>query len=379
MKHAIISTLAACCAMLSGCAAQQDSTLRVYAGTYGEAIHIYDFNPADGSFLETGAIAAPNPSYLAFGDADGRLYAVNESGARSGISSFAEHPGGLWEQSGFCDEIGADPCHVYPMPGTPYVFTADYSGGALTVFKTVDGAITECCQSFEYESAFPYGEPLTERQTSAHIHQVKSIPADICKSTGIEGVWVLASDLGNDMIHILKFDGSADYPLTETGQILCGRGAGPRHLEFNAPASMLYCITELSGEVIAWKISSENGAPIFSQVQRVVADEVNAGGSADIHLSPDGNYLYCSHRLQNDGISIFSVGADGMLTKTGYANTGRHPRNFAITADGTTMLVACRDDKSIEVYDIDESTGLLTKRAGGLKMEADAPVCVLIR
>lgn len=383
MRHILFPALAISCALMGGCSAPHDDTLHILAGTYGEAIHAYDFSSTDCSFTQTAVIPAYNPSYIAFGDRDSQgrrtLYAVREDGVNSGISSFAENAEGVWEKSGDCDIIGADPCFVYPLTGTPYVLTADYSGGVLSVFRTEDGAVSTRCQSFDYASVYQDGAPVADRQAGAHIHQVKPIPSGILSEAGIRGEWVLASDLGNDQIHILSLVGSSDQPLTERGQISCGPGAGPRHMEFDPATLTLYCITELSGEVIAWRISSDGqGAPVFTEIQRTAADEVHAGGSADIHLSPDGHFLYTSHRLQNDGISVFSVNPDGTVTKTGYTLTGPHPRNFAITPDGTAMLVACRDGRSIEVYTIDKSTGLLTRRAGGLEMEKDAPVCVLI-
>ena len=78
---------------------------------------------------------------------------------------------------------------------------------------------------------------------------------------------------------------------------------------------------------------------------------VGAKGSADIHLSPDGKFLYASNRLQADGVAIFKVSpSDGTLTKVGYQLTGIHPRNFTITPNGKYLLVACRDTNEIQVF-----------------------------
>ena len=85
-------------------------------------------------------------------------------------------------------------------------------------------------------------------------------------------------------------------------------------MEFSADGKMLYCIAELSGEVLVYKVRGGK-KPAFKLVQRIQADEVNAGGSADIHMHPSGQWLYTSHRLENDGISIFKVLEDGKLEK----------------------------------------------------------------
>ena len=52
-------------------------------------------------------------------------------------------------------------------------------------------------------------------------------------------------------------------------------------------------------------------------MQTIAADTVNAQGSADIHISPDGKFLYASNRLKADGIAIFNIHPDnGMLSKS---------------------------------------------------------------
>ena len=100
-----------------------------------------------------------------------------------------------------------------------------------------------------------------------------------------------------------------------------------------------------------------------------------AKGSGDIHISPDGKFLYASNRLKADGIAIFSIQPDnGILTKVGYQLTGIHPRNFIITPNGKYMLVACRDSNVIQIYERDADTGLLTDIHGDIKV--DKPVCV---
>ena len=102
--------------------------------------------------------------------------------------------------------------------------------------------------------------------------------------------------------------------------------------------------------------------------------DAGARGGADIHVSPDGKFLYASVRLKNDGIAIFKIKPDGTLEKVGYQNTGKHPRNFAITPNGKYLLVACRDDNRIEVYERNAETGLLTSTARA--MQVSQPACI---
>ena len=206
---------------------------------------------------------------------------------------------------------------------------------------------------------------VSSRQEASHIHQLKAVPG---KAEG----YILATDLGADVIRLLKAGkGEGTLKFEHIKDIPCPAGSGPRHMEFSADGERLYVIAELSGEVLAYKVSG-SGEPEFELVQRVQADEVNAGGSADIHMHPSGKLIYTSHRLENDGISIFKVNEDGTLEKCGYAHTDRHPRNFMITDDGQLLLVACRDDRSIQVFRI-EKDGTLTLTPSKLVFESDMP------
>jgi 6-phosphogluconolactonase (cycloisomerase 2 family) len=129
----------------------------------------------------------------------------------------------------------------------------------------------------------------------------------------------------------------------------------------------------LSGAVIVFDYDSANGN--LSEKQSVQADTLDAKGSADIHISPDGKFLYASNRLKGDGIAIFSINpATGTLTKSGYQETGMHPRNFVITPNGKYLLVANRDSDIIRIFLRDAKTGLLENTFKDIQL--DMPVCL---
>ena len=331
----------------------------VVVGTYGEHLYRYSFD--GNSFTMLGSAEAANPSYaLAYG---GNIFAVSETGAGSGAYSFSD--GGV--KTADLRQTGADPCFVMIYEGR-YMMTADYSGGSISVFPIVDGVLAQLMEQLKFEGC----GPVSNRQESSHIHQLKTIPG--------RPEYILASDLGADVIRLIKVScglaGSSDIELCHVCDIPCPPGSGPRHMEFSKDGRMLYCIAELSGEVLVYEISDSDGSPAFSLVQQIQADEVNAGGSADIHIHPDGRWIYTSHRLDNDGISVFRIKDDGTLEKTGYTRTARHPRNFMITPDGSTLLAACRDDKVIQVFSIGND-GSLTLQPVSLQFEKDMPSSIV--
>lgn len=350
------------CALL--CLSCTEKAQTLYVGTYGEALHILKYDPDKGTLEADRTVPAVNASYICMReDSEGQqtmMFGVSENSEESGVYSFSKGSDGEWTENGYTGEVGADPCYILDIKGTGMVFTADYTQGSFSIFDASDGKVGKRIQSMEFEGA--------------HIHQGKEIPRSICEGAGVAGRHMLVSDLGNDIILIERI---TDNGIELEGTIECGEGTGPRHLEFNEPLSMLYCITELSGEVLVWKIDSNEGVLRFTPVQRLTADQAGAAGSADIHLHPSGRWLYTSHRLKNDGIAIMSVKKDGTLEMAGYRNTNPHPRNFTFSPDGRRMLVACRDSKSIQVFDIDPSTGLLSEEFQEFSTGDDGPVCLV--
>ena len=323
--------------------------LPIYIGTYGNHCYTAEFDAMSKRVAVTGAVDAIDPTYLCTGE--GVLYSVSEHQGHPGVYSFRDNV-----QTGYCDEIGESPCHILGFGDGKYVATANYSSGSISVFKSEDGVIVKHLQDLAYEN-------------HSHIHQLKFIPGTS---------WLLATDLGDDCIHILKAS-DGDEPLTDAGTVREGfpKGSGPRHMEFSPEKQLLYCICELSDELIVFHYElNEAGVPEFEFLNIQRANEVFAGGSADIHMHPCGKFLYTSHRLDNEGVALFQIGEDGMPVKTGYFLTGSHPRNFMITPDGRFMLVACRDSASVEVYSIDPGNGQLTKLSETV-FEEDKPVCLI--
>ncbi len=158
---------------------------------------------------------------------------------------------------------------------------------------------------------------------------------------------------------------------TETYNVQVDPGAGPRHLAWAPNGRNAYLLSELSGQIFVLKYEEEK----LSIIQTLQADTLNAAGSADVHVSPDGEFVYASHRLQGDGITIWKVNhEDGTLTKVGFQPTGIHPRNFGITPGGELLLCACRDSNKVQIFRRDRQTGLLTDT--GRAIEMPRPTCV---
>lgn len=335
--------------------------LTMLVGTYtsgdSKGIYTFRFDQETGECTPLSTLEQQNPSFVIASSDARTVYAVNELPHDSvQVTAMAfDKPQGLLTLLGTQPTLGADPCHL--ATNGHILVVANYSGGSITAFPLLEGgAIGAMAHHFvaEGKGAHP------TRQEKPHLHQVTFSP---------DGGWLLANDLGTDAIHLYRVNDSLPY-LIPAGCVKLKPGAGPRHSTFSPDGSYLYVLNELDGciEVFAWE-----GKP--SSIQRITADTLQAGGSADIHTSPDGRFVYASHRLQGDGISIYARDTKrGLLTRLGHRPTGRHPRNFAITPNGKFLLVACRDDNRIELYRIDSHSGLL--QPAGKAIDLPSPVCV---
>lgn len=344
--------------------------LIMLAGTYTSGaengLYSFRFNEETGTATPLSGIKIENASYLV-PSSDGKfIYAVSEfNDERAAVNAVAfDKEKGTFQLLNTQKTNGGDPCYV--IIAGKNVITANYSGGSISIFPIAkDGSLLPASQILKFE-----GSGLDkERQEKSHMHCVRITP---------DGQYLFADNLGTDQIHKYVINPNADITNQESflkeGQPAAYKvkaGSGPRHLTFAPNGNYAYLINELSGTVIAFEYKDGN----LKEIQTIAADTVGAKGSADIHISPDGKFLYASNRLKADGIAIFRIHPDnGMLTKTGYQLTRIHPRNFIITPNGKYLLVACRDSNVIQVYERDADTGLLTDVHRDIKI--DKPVCI---
>lgn len=343
-------------------------TLLMITGSYApaseEGVALYVFDTRTGASRRIAGLAGiSNPSYLAVGSGGKMIYSVGEdAGSSSTVNAIALDRGARSLALVASDTTGGGaPCHVAVVSRggrDTHVVTANYLGGSATIYRLgADGRPEGSPEVIRFEGRG--ADP--ERQGAPHAHFVTFTP---------DSSRMLVTDLGTDRIHIFPMTG--DARLVDAGamtDLVLPPGAGPRHIDFSRSLPVAYLLDEIDGNVNVIDIDS------MAVVQTVKADSVGAQGAADIHLSPDGRYLYASNRLKADGIAIFAVDSvTGRLTPAGYCDTGAHPRNFAITPDGRFMLVACRDTDTIEVYAIDPATGALAR--AGHDIAAARPVCV---
>lgn len=337
-----------------------------YTKKGSKGIYVLSFDTATGKATEISHTeTATNPSFLTISKDHGQVYATNEvSDGKISAYSFVDNKLNLIQEK---TSKGADPCYITLSPDQTNLFVANYSGGSITSYhRFADGRLSNPQQFIQHE-----GKSVNEaRQEKAHVHGIFFSP---------DGKYVLTPDLGMDEISIYPYQTKNGPPLQtqKASSIKSSPGAGPRHLCFSSNGKYLYVIEELTGSISVYRFL--NGAASFLQKVYTHPNTFKGkAGSADIHLSPDGLYLYASNRGTENNIVSFKVLQNGKLEEKTiqYTNTeGKTPRNFTISKDGNWLLVANQDSDNIIAFRRNIQTGALTST--GVSIKLSMPVCLL--
>ena len=83
--------------------------------------------------------------------------------------------------------------------------------------------------------------------------------------------------------------------------------------------------------------------------------------AAELHLTPDGRFLYASERRSSTLASFAVDAARGTLTPLATTPTEAEPRGFAITPDGRFLFAVGQASHRLSRYAIDSASGALTQ------------------
>ncbi|MCV9877995.1 6-phosphogluconolactonase [Brenneria izbisi] len=236
---------------------------------------------------------------------------------------------------------------VATLPGSPthlstdldgrFLFSASYSGACVSVSPIGKDGIV--------------GEPIQQLHGLEGCHSTNIDPANTV-------VW--APCLKEDRIRLYDLGATGELSEHAQPEITTAAGAGPRHMVFHPNQRYAYCINELDSSVDVYQLDAADGQ--LQKIQTVgamPADFADTCWSADIHITPDGRFLYTCDRTASL-LSIFQLSTDGgTLSLTGHQPTETQPRGFNIDHNGAFLIAAGQKSQHIEVYRIDGAKGAL--------------------
>jgi 6-phosphogluconolactonase len=318
----------------------------------GDGIHIYRVDSAIGTWAHLQHVAElTNPSFLALSRDQRFLYSVH--GDSDYATAFA-----LDAETGEARLInraatgGTNGVRQAVDPSGRFLVVANYASGSVAVLPiAADGSLND-----QHQLVTLVGEPGPHKseQTSSHPHDIAFDPS---------GRFVLVPDKGLDRIFILCFDGSTGWlSPAQTNCVKSRPGAGPRHLLFHPKLPIVWVLNELDSTTTTYRWDATRAALAPIQVITTLP-QTFAGYStaAEIAVSPDGRFVYCSNR-GHDSVAIYAADpADGSLTAITWQPTqGRDPRFIGLDPAGRFLYAANEQGDTIVTFRVDAGSGTLT-------------------
>jgi len=280
----------------------------------GNDISVFRVEPASGEIkaVETApfpGVEKPGSSTPLAISPDQRLLFAGARSEPYAVFSFAIDP-----KSGHLTYRGRGPladsmANIATDRSGKFLFSASYGGNKVAINPIgADGIV---------------GEPTQVIPTGLNAHAFLPSP---------DNRFVFATNLGSDQILSFRFD-AATGALTpnDPAAIKVAEKNGPRHFVFHPNGKFVYLVNELSAALLVFSYDAGHGT--WQQIQQASALPQGFDGkpwAADIHLTPDGRFLYATERTSST-ISAFRVDAEsGHVTPLGSVTTEKQPRGLGV-------------------------------------------------
>jgi 6-phosphogluconolactonase len=217
------------------------------------------------------------------------------------------------------------------------------------------------------------GEPIQVIPTARNAHSIR---------VDHTNRFVFVPHLGTDQMFQFVLDKKSGKLSANTPPVLqLKQGTGPRHFIFSNDNKFVYLLNELTATVTTLALDARSGT--LKEVDSASAlppdsklgpgaprGAVGAPGQAprntdndiwasDLHLTPNGRFLYAAERTSSTLGGFRVDAASGKLTYAGSTPTEKQPRGFAIDPSGRYIVVSGEKSETISSYAIDAETGAL--------------------
>ncbi len=256
-----------------------------------------------------------SPSFVeVIGD---RMFAVTENDNYSYMHSYLKNG----KDFALVDSVrfeGTDLCHICYSPKNHMVFGACWGSGHL-LYATID-------ESGKFISS---GSLLQVNETGDEtlITRVHYVSVNKAEDT------LMVNNVGLDIIYFYEIKNGT---IVEKDRIYTERDQHPRHSVYNSDESILYVITELSNEVLVYKMPEKK---LLQRISTLPEGFVGKSHCSAICLSPDEKTIYGANRY-SESLVFFGVDENGRLyEKLRLPTDGEKPRHMTLSKDGKTLIV----------------------------------------
>ncbi len=225
-----------------------------------------------------------------------------------------------------------------------FLLGASYTGDKISINPIGPGGLVQAV-------------PAQVLSTCPHPHSIIVDPSNR---------YLFAPSLGGDAVLQFRFDEVSGLATPNVPPVVGTRkGAGPRHLTFHPHAEFAYGTNELDATVNAYRLDAATGTLALIDAASMLPAEFEGRApfaAADLHITPDGRFLYASERASHTLAGFAIDAARGTLVSIGNFSTEQQPRGFNIDPRGRYLLAVGQMSNSMTSYAIDRGTGTLTPR-----------------
>jgi 6-phosphogluconolactonase len=368
------SSLLFCFCLVQQLVAQSpDKAYHLLVGTYtdegSEGLYVYKFDINTGKATFESVVTLPNPSFLALSADQQYVYVVEEEKEKPKVDAFRfDAATGKLTFLNSQPSGGAHPCYVATDKKGRKVYVGNYTAGNFSAFSILlNGALDTVHQMVVHK-----GKGVNaERQESPHVHATALSPDEN---------YLFVPDLGIDKLYVYPVQHEKKYPIDTKSSIYAKieDGGGPRHVAFHPNGLYLYLVHELTAKVSVFALENFGKLKFKQTVEMNSLDFKGKSSAADLHVSPDGKFLYASNRGDANQIVVFAIDSKtGKLNvRSRHSTLGKTPRNFVIEPSGKYLLVANQGSNKIVVFERNSKTGFL--QPTGHVIEVGKPVCLVL-
>ncbi|MFT4274682.1 MAG: beta-propeller fold lactonase family protein [Pantoea sp.] len=358
---------------------------------------------AAGMMLFASTVMAQEKAYVYVSNGDsGTVTAYTLDKAQRQLKPLGEYPTGLKSMP---MAVSSDKKTLYvSVRSQPYHVSAWHIQADGTLSHFADTPLPEAMaylaldKSGRFLLSSSYGGDLFSVNRIASDGKVESAPVQVVHTgkrahsiqTDPSNQFLFVPLLGADQLLQYRFDshsGKVTPNIPSFVNIQREAATGPRHFVF-APqrdeqgAQNMYLLTEMAGNISRLTLNQDGtmteheatpslDPAIARNMQRGEARPLTGDDDlpksakprlwqADIHITPNGRFLYSTERTSSN-ITAFRVSpVDGRLTLINSTKTETQPRGFAIDNSGRYLIESGQKSTQVALYAIDQNTGKLS-------------------
>ena len=306
----------------------------------GGAVLTFSINQADGSIAHAGTQPSMGvwPAYISIDRTGSRVVVANHGNYDPSVRVVKKN--GVPEIEKVWDD------------GTVALLPIRPDG---TLDRASDVAVLERTQSVD---------KVTQR--GAHAHSVNWDPSQRM---------VIACDKGCDRVYTYRV-ANGSHMLADGKVWKTEPGIAPRHSSFHPQLPYVFVVNERQSSLSCYRYDANTAdINLVQTIPTIPADYAMNNSPADVHVHPNGKFVYSSNRGHNS-IAIFRIDeATGRMTLIDIVPTqGSTPRGFNFEPGGRFLFAANQGTGSIVTFAVDSESGKLAPT--GAKVDVPRPVCV---